>query len=78
MGEHEQVTKVTFASRVLHVFKAVVTVVGGIALFVSQVPDVTPFIPAEWRPYVGGVLILVNGFAVWWVKNRPLVEKLAE
>jgi hypothetical protein len=78
MGDHEAPTKYTFASRILHVVKAIIAVVGGVAVFVSQMPDVTPFIPETWRPYVGGGLIVVTGLATWYKANAPLVEHLGE
>jgi hypothetical protein len=78
MAEHKAPTAYTWASRIGHAAKAIITFVGGLAIFLTQVPDLTPFIPAPDRPYVSGALVFITAFATWYKSNSALVEKLPE
>lgn len=52
--------------------KAIIAIVGGVAVFLVGLPDVTPFVPEGWRPGVQIVLVALTGVATWYGKYEAL------
>lgn len=71
MGNHETTT-VSWVDKALNSAKSGIALIGGLAVTVAGLPDVTPFVPAQYRPEVALVLSVITAIAVWWTKNKPL------
>lgn len=70
MGDHS--TGVSWVDKALNSIKAGVAFIGGLAVTLAALPDVTPFVPAQYRPEVAVALSVITAIAVWWTKNKPL------
>lgn len=52
--------------------KAIIAIVGSLAVFLVGLPDVTPFVGESIRPYVQGILVVATGVATWYGKYSPI------
>lgn len=72
----ERVAEATWGRRVADFIigssKAIIAVIGSLAVFLVGLPDVTPFVPENWRGIVQGILVAATGVATWYGKYAPV------
>lgn len=54
--------------------KAIIALVGSLAVYLVSLPDVTPFVPEKFRPAVQLVIVAATGIATWYAKYRPITS----
>lgn len=68
--------KVGWRQKLKGSYKAIVALIGALAVLLTQIHTLTPFLPDKYRSWIGGAAVALTALGTWLAKNEHWVEGL--
>jgi hypothetical protein len=68
--------KVGWLQKIKSSYKAIVAFIGALVILASQIQAITPFLPAQFRGWIGAGVAILTAISTFLVSNEKWVDNL--